>query len=129
MSPGDVPVAILAGGRATRLGSLVADLPKALIPVSGRPFVDHQLALLQRRGLRRVVFCVGHLGEQIVAHVGDGARFGMRVEYTFDGPRLLGTGGALRRAAVLLGRSSRPTCPGWSEPRVARRWGPVWSAR
>jgi len=100
---GDVPVAILAGGRATRLGSLAADLPKALISVAGHPFVDHQLALLQRRGLRRVVFCVGHLGEQIVAHVGDGARFGMRVEYAFDGPCLLGTGGALRRAAALLG--------------------------
>lgn len=99
----DVPIAILAGGRATRLGTLAAELPKALIPVAGRPFVDHQLALLRRRGVRRVVFCVGHLGEQIVAHVGDGAQLGMQVEYAFDGPRLLGTGGALRRAAALLG--------------------------
>jgi NDP-sugar pyrophosphorylase family protein len=99
----DVPVAILAGGRATRLGPLAADLPKALIPVAGRPFVDHQLALLRERGARRVVFCVGHLGEQIAAHVADGGRFGLDVSYAFDGDRLLGTGGALRRALPLLG--------------------------
>ena len=99
----EVPVAILAGGRATRLGPLSADLPKALIPVAGRPFVDHQLALLERRGVRRVVFCVGHLGEQIEAHVGNGARYGLQATYAYDGDRLLGTGGAVRRALPLLG--------------------------
>jgi len=99
----EVPVAILAGGRATRLGPLSADLPKALIPVAGRPFVDHQLALLERRGVRRVVFCVGHLGEQIEAHVGNGVRYGLEATYAYDGDRLLGTGGAVRRALPLLG--------------------------
>jgi NDP-sugar pyrophosphorylase family protein len=99
----EVPVAILAGGRATRLGQIAADLPKALIPVAGRPFVDHQLELLRRKGARRVVFCVGHLGDQIEAHVGDGARFGLHVSYAYDGERLLGTGGAVRRALPLLG--------------------------
>lgn len=99
----EVPVAILAGGRATRLGPLSADLPKALIPVAGRPFVDHQLALLARKGVRRVVFCVGHLGEQIEAHVGNGARYGLHATYAYDGDRLLGTGGAVRRALPLLG--------------------------
>jgi NDP-sugar pyrophosphorylase family protein len=99
----EVPVAILAGGRATRLGSLTADLPKALIPVAGRPFVDHQLALLQRNGVHRVIFCVGHLGDQIEAHVGDGSRYGLQVAYAYDGDRLLGTGGAVRRALPLLG--------------------------
>lgn len=103
MSLADVPVAILAGGLATRLGSLAAQRPKALIPVAGRPFIDHQLELLRRRGVRRVVLCVGHLGEQIADHVGDGQRHGLSVAYSFDGPRLLGTGGALRRAASLLG--------------------------
>jgi NDP-sugar pyrophosphorylase family protein len=100
----EVPVAILAGGRATRLGQLAADLPKALIPVAGRPFVDHQLALLRRTGVRRVVFCVGHLGDRIEAHVGDGSRYGLAVTYAYDGERLLGTGGAVRRALPLLGR-------------------------
>ena len=73
------------------------------MPLAGRPFVDYQLELLRRRGVRRVVFCLGHLGEQVVAHVGDGARFGLRAAYSFDGERPLGTGGALRRAAPLLG--------------------------
>jgi NDP-sugar pyrophosphorylase family protein len=99
----DVPVAILAGGRATRLGPLAADLPKALITVAGRPFVDHQLELLRDNGTRTVVFCVGHLAEQIEAHVGDGRRFGLDVRYSYDGELLLGTGGALRRALPLLG--------------------------
>ena len=99
----DVPVAILAGGRATRLGQLAADLPKAMIPVAGRPFVDHQLELLQRKGVRQIVFCVGHLGDQIEAHVGDGSRYGLAVRYAYDGERLLGTGGAVRRALPLLG--------------------------
>jgi N-acetyl-alpha-D-muramate 1-phosphate uridylyltransferase len=100
----EIPVAILAGGRATRLGPLVADRPKAMIAVAGRPFVDHQLALLQRKGVRQVVFCVGHLGDQIEAHVGDGSRYGLAVTYAYDGERLLGTGGAVRRALPLLGQ-------------------------
>jgi NDP-sugar pyrophosphorylase family protein len=104
MTLAETPVVILAGGLATRLGSLVADLPKALIPVVGRPFIDHQLALLGRHGAREIVLCVGYLGEQIVGHVGDGARFGMQVRYSFDGDRLLGTGGALRRALPLIER-------------------------
>jgi NDP-sugar pyrophosphorylase family protein len=100
----DVSVAILAGGRATRLGQLSADLPKSLVPVAGRPFVEHQLELLHEKGVRQIVMCVGHLGDQIVQHVGDGTRFGVEVRYSFDGDRLLGTGGALRRALPLLGR-------------------------
>ena len=99
----EVPIAILAGGKATRMGALTAERPKALLPVAGRPFLDHQLELLRRKGARRLVLLVGHLGEQIVEHVGDGGRFGLRVEYQFDGPRLLGTGGALRRALPRLG--------------------------
>src|SRR5438034_10495377 len=99
----DLPVAVLAGGLATRLGVLSAARPKSLVPVAGRPFVDHQLELLHRRGLRRVVFCLGHLGDQVVAHVGDGSRYGLDVDYSFDGPRPLGTAGALRQAARLLG--------------------------
>jgi NDP-sugar pyrophosphorylase family protein len=97
-----VPVAILAGGRATRLHPLTATVPKALLDVGGRPFIDLQLALLRRRGLRRAVLCLGHLGEQIEAHLGDGARSGMALAYSHDGASPLGTGGALRRALPLL---------------------------
>jgi NDP-sugar pyrophosphorylase family protein len=98
-----LPVAILAGGLATRLQPLTRDTPKSLVEVAGRPFIFHQLELLHRQGVRRVVLCVGHLGEQIEAAVGDGLRLGLEVEYSFDGSRLLGTGGALKRAIPLLG--------------------------
>jgi NDP-sugar pyrophosphorylase family protein len=102
---GDVPAAILAGGLATRLGPLVSEVPKALVDIAGRPFIEHQLELLRRNGVRRVVLCVGHRGEQIEARLGDGASLGLDLAYSHDGPRLLGTGGALRRAAELLGHT------------------------
>jgi NDP-sugar pyrophosphorylase family protein len=99
----DLPVAILAGGLANRLRPITATIPKLLVEVAGEPFFSHQIRLLQQAGLRRLVLCVGHLGEQIVAAYGDGAQWGLRIEYSFDGPKLLGTGGALRRALPLLG--------------------------
>jgi NDP-sugar pyrophosphorylase family protein len=100
----DLPVALLAGGLATRLRPITATIPKALVEVAGRPFIDHQLALLRRNGIQRVVLCLGYLGEQVQDHLGDGATIGMELQYCFDGALLLGTGGALRRAAPLLGR-------------------------
>src|SRR5437764_9449211 len=97
MTIADVPVAVLAGGLATRLRPITETIPKAMVEVAGRPFVDHQLALLARNSVRRVVLCLGHLGEQVERHVGS-ARYGVQVQYSHDGDRLLGTGGALRRA-------------------------------
>ena len=99
----EVPVALLAGGLATRLRPITQTIPKALVEVAGRPFIDHQLDLLHLHGIRRVVFCLGHLGEQVEAHVGDGAAFSLNVQYSYDGATLQGTGGALRRALPLLG--------------------------
>lgn len=96
-------VAILAGGLATRLGDLTRKVPKSLLPVAGEPFIRHQLRLLRRNGVDKVVVCAGHLGEQIEAEVGDGGPFGLAVRYSHDGPEPLGTGGALRRALPLLG--------------------------
>ncbi len=98
-----VPAALLAGGLATRLRPVTEKIPKAMVEVAGRPFIDYQLALLRRNGASRVVLCLGHLGEMVRDHVGDGSAFGLEVAYSFDGPELLGTGGALRRAAPLLG--------------------------
>jgi len=98
-----LPLALLAGGLATRLGQLAREMPKALLPVAGIPFIDHQLKLLKRNGFRRVVICVGYLGEQIQEHVGDGARFEIEIEYSRDWPELLSTGGALKKALPLLG--------------------------
>jgi NDP-sugar pyrophosphorylase family protein len=98
----NVPVALLAGGLATRLHPQTEQVPKAMLEVAGRPFIDHQLALLRRNGIRRVVLCLGHLADQVRDHLRDGSAFRMELKYSIDGPRLLGTGGALRRAAELL---------------------------
>jgi NDP-sugar pyrophosphorylase family protein len=96
------PVAILAGGPATRLRPITEKIPKALVSVAGEPFLSHQLRLLRSAGLHRVVVCAGYLGEMIEKEFGDGTRFDMRIDYSFDGPRLLGTGGALRQALPFL---------------------------
>jgi NDP-sugar pyrophosphorylase family protein len=90
------PVVILAGGLATRMRPATETVPKALLPVNGRPFADIQLAWLRSLGVTDVVYSVGYLGNSIVRHVGDGGQFGLRVRYTADGERPLGTGGALR---------------------------------
>jgi N-acetyl-alpha-D-muramate 1-phosphate uridylyltransferase len=97
------PVAILAGGLASRLHPLTAQTPKSLLAIAGRPFILHQLDLLRSQGIVRVVLCLGHLGEQVQAVVGDGSSAGLVVEYSFDGEQLLGTGGALQHALPLLG--------------------------
>jgi len=98
-----LPVAILAGGLATRLRPATEKVPKALLPIAGRPFIHWQLGLLAQQGVTDVVLCVGHLGDQIQAAVGDGSGFGVTVRYSFDGDALLGTGGALKRALPMLG--------------------------
>jgi NDP-sugar pyrophosphorylase family protein len=96
------PVCILAGGLGTRLGGRVRDTPKPILEVAGEPFLLHPLRLLAGAGAREVVLCVGYLGEQIEAVIGP-QRFGMRIRYSFDGPELDGTLGAIRRALPLLG--------------------------
>ena len=98
-----LPAAILAGGLATRLGPLTEGVPKSLVEVAGQPFIVHQLRLLRRNDITQIVLCVGHQGEQIQAAVGDGQRWGLHLEYSFDGPQLMGTGGAVRQALPLLG--------------------------
>jgi N-acetyl-alpha-D-muramate 1-phosphate uridylyltransferase len=98
-----LPVAILAGGVAQRLRPITETIPKALVEVAGRPFAEHQLDWLRQQGVARVVFLVGYRGEMIREAVGDGARWDLRIEYVFDGPTLLGTGGAIKRARPVLG--------------------------
>jgi len=94
---------VLAGGLGTRMHPHTEKVPKSMLEVAGRPFIDWQLELLARSGIRDVVLCVAHLGERIRAHVGDGARHGVSVRYAVEEPgRLLGTAGALRAAVALL---------------------------
>jgi NDP-sugar pyrophosphorylase family protein len=98
-----LPVAILAGGLATRLRPITEKIPKSLVTVAGRPFLAHQIELLRSKGLTRLVLCVGFLGEMIQREFGDGSEYGVSLEYSFDGPHLLGTGGAVRKALPMLG--------------------------
>lgn len=98
-----LPIAILAGGLATRLRPLTDEIPKSLIEVAGRPFAEHQVEVLRSNGITDMIWCVGHLGERIRDVLGDGERWGVRIRYSFDGPQRLGTGGALRNALPLLG--------------------------
>jgi NDP-sugar pyrophosphorylase family protein len=100
-----LPVAILAGGRATRLQSVTQDVPKALLDVAGKPFAVHQIELLKANGLADLVFCVGHLGRAIENALGNGGRWGVRIQYVHDGDVLRGTGGALHHAIEQLGEA------------------------
>ena len=102
MTSAGISAAILAGGLATRLRPLTETLPKSLIDVNGEPFIAHQLRLLRENQIQHVVLCIGHLGERIQEVVADGAYFDLRVEYSFDGPNLRGTAGALKSALTLL---------------------------
>ena len=97
-----LPVIILAGGLATRLYPVTRKIPKSLIDIAGKPFIDHQLTLLRKKGIIEVVLCVGYLGELIEEYVGDGSHWGLDIQYSYDGDVLLGTGGAVKKALSLL---------------------------
>lgn len=99
------PILVLAGGLGTRLHPLTRSLPKVMVPVLGRPFLELVLEEMRRQGFVDYLFSVGHLGDQVFAHFGDGSRFGCRVSYIHE-PEPLGTGGAIRQALPHLGRSS-----------------------
>lgn len=89
---------ILAGGLGTRMQAITGAMPKAMVPVSGRPFVHHQLTWLAAQGVTSVILCIGHLGEVLRSYVGDGSTWGLSVTYVDEGSRLRGTAGALRLA-------------------------------
>ncbi len=89
---------VLAGGLGTRMRPFTEVLPKALVPVAGRPFVEHQLRRLADEGVRDVILSIGYRGDVLRSHVGGGARWGLSVRYVDEGEDLRGTGGALRLA-------------------------------
>ena len=98
-----IPVAVLAGGIATRMRPWTENLPKSLLEVAGEPFLAHQLRALASQGIEEVILCVGHMAAQIENFTGDGSEFGLQVRYSREGSTLFGTGGALRKALPLLG--------------------------
>lgn len=96
------PVAILAGGLATRISPITNGLPKSLVKINDTPFIDLQLSLLSTADFTDVILLLGHLADMIETYVGKGERFGMSVRYSRDGVEQKGTGGAIVRAFPLL---------------------------
>ena len=95
-------VLILSGGLATRLRPLTENIPKALIDIHGKPFLQYQLELLKKQGFQKIVLSIGYEGKQIEDALGDGRHLGMEISYSYDGDTLLGTGGAVQKALPLL---------------------------
>ena len=100
-----LPIAILAGGLATRLGSLTSGIPKSLIEVNGRPFIDWQMDQLVTAGYSCFVLCLSHKASLIQNHLGDGSNRGVDIHYSLDGEIQLGTGGAIKNALPMLGQN------------------------
>ncbi len=93
---------ILAGGLATRLFPLTSKVPKSMLEINKRPFLEYQLELLKEYEIKDVLLCLGYKGELIKNYFGDGRKFGVNLSYSFDGEKLLGTAGALKKAYKLL---------------------------
>jgi NDP-sugar pyrophosphorylase family protein len=98
-----LPLAILAGGYATRLGLLTSETPKCLLKINERPFVDWQLDLLMAHGYSDFIFCVSYKSDAVQEYLGDGSNRGARIQYSLDGDTQLGTGGAIQKALPKLG--------------------------
>lgn len=100
-----LPLAILAGGFATRLGDLTKEIPKCLIKINGRPFIDWQLDLLIKNGYSDFIFCLSYKSEAVQQYLGDGSSRGVKFQYSLDGETQLGTGGAIQKALPMLGEA------------------------
>ncbi len=93
---------VLAGGLGTRLLPITRTVPKAMVPICGRPFLEYQLELLRSHGITDIILCVGYLGDRIKTHFGDGSRVGLRIRYGDERDHLLGTAGALKNVEPYL---------------------------
>jgi len=100
-----LPVVILAGGLATRMKPITEKIPKSLIEIKGKPFIIHQLNYLKSQGIQNIVLCIGHLGHMIQSLIGNGQALGLDIQYSLDGDRLLGTGGAIKKSLYLVGEN------------------------
>jgi NDP-sugar pyrophosphorylase family protein len=118
---------VLAGGLGTRMEAFAGDLPKALLPVLGEPFVHHQLRLLAEQGVREAVFVIGFRGDALRAAVGDGGAFGLQVTFVDEGSELHGTAGALRFAHA-SGALGDPIAVLYGDSYLPIDLAPVWDA-
>jgi len=97
-----LPVVVLSGGLATRMKSHTENIPKAMIDVAGKPFIHWQLKMLKKQNIKQVFLCIGHLGEMIEEYAGNGSQYGLSISYSYDGDKLLGTGGAIKKIEDIL---------------------------
>ena len=95
-------IVVLCGGLATRLYPVTQKIPKSMVEIDGRPFLEYQIELLKKNGIFNLVLCVGNFSEQIEQYFGNGEKFGVKIQYSHDGANLAGTGGALKKAEDLL---------------------------
>ena len=96
---------VLAAGRGQRLLALTEKIPKALVPVAGRPMIEYPLLLLRHYGIREIIVNLHHFGEQIEDYLGDGSRLGLQINYSKES-ELLDTGGGLLKAKSFLDKET-----------------------
>jgi len=104
LTPKIQTAAILAGGQGVKMRPLTYEVPKSLIPVSGRPILEHLLETLRTAEVRNLILCTGHLGEKVKEYFGQGEKFGVKITYSQE-KKPLGTGGALKMAKSFLSPS------------------------
>jgi D-glycero-D-manno-heptose 1,7-bisphosphate phosphatase len=92
----------MAGGKGTRIASVVSDIPKPMIRIEGKPILEWEIECLRQQGFCDIILTVGHLGQIIVDYFGDGSAFGVHITYYQEGDRLLGNAGALFRLRDIL---------------------------
>jgi NDP-sugar pyrophosphorylase family protein len=95
-------IVILCGGLATRLEHLTKNIPKSMIEIKNKPFLEYQIENLKRSNIKDIVLCVGHLSEQIKNYFGDGEKFDVNIKYSHDGDKQLGPIGALKNTESLI---------------------------
>lgn len=93
---------ILCGGLATRLGNHTKTIPKSMMPIEGKPFLEYQIENLKKNSIIEIVLCIGHLWDKIENYFGDGSNFGVNIKYSYDGDKLLGPIGAVKNAEHML---------------------------
>lgn len=103
LAPKVTRAVILAGGEGLKMRPFTYEMPKCLIPARGKPILEHALDLLKKYEIRDIILTIGHLGNKVRDHFGDGSRFGVKITYADQGEGFRGTGGALKATSDLVG--------------------------
>jgi mannose-1-phosphate guanylyltransferase len=101
----EIPVIILVGGLGTRLRPFTETVPKPMIDICGKPFLEYKIEQIKNAGVKKIILCVGYLGNKVEEHFGDGKKFGVEISYSYE-KELLGTAGAIKNAEALINSDS-----------------------